>query len=139
MGRGLALRGRSGCVVLGVTVFQHYLTSWTQVVNEKSACIDGHRKVGLPTDHLKINKYCGPKDPSYQYVYPIIMEMAGSAVKKVQRRLHRMCMQPLFYGLYLYSFKQLKQSSRIIQVRDFTIANALLKLILLDRRAAQRP
>ena len=57
------------------------------MVNEKSACIDGHRKLGLPTDHLKINKYSGPQDPSFQCVYPAIKEMAKNAVKIVQQRL----------------------------------------------------
>jgi hypothetical protein len=58
------------------------------VVNEKSACIDGHRKLGLPTDHLKINKYSGPEDPSFNYVYPAIREMAQNADEIVQRRLN---------------------------------------------------
>jgi hypothetical protein len=63
-----------------------------KVVEEKSACIDGHRKEALPTDHLKINKYCGPEDPSYKIVYPFIKEMADNAVKKVQGRLKRTCL-----------------------------------------------
>ena len=49
--------------------------------------MDGHRKVGLPTDHLKINKYSGPEDPSFQYVYPIIGKMAQNAVEIVEQRL----------------------------------------------------
>jgi hypothetical protein len=80
-------------------------------VNEKSACIDGHRKLGLPTDHLKINKYSGPEDPSFQYVYPIIKQMAQNAIEIVERRLdprtivrdnskvpeeHLECLQSLF-------------------------------------------
>jgi len=56
-------------------------------VNERSACIDGHYKLGLPTDHLKINKYYGPDDPSFKYVYPRICEMAKTAVEVVQCRL----------------------------------------------------
>lgn len=135
MERGTALCGKNWCVVFKVTVFQHYLTSWAQVVNEKSACIDGHRKVGLPTDHLKINKYCGPEDPSYQYVYPIIMEMAESAVEKVQHRLYRMCMQPPYYNIHSRIFKQLKQSFGIIQVRGFHDSNHVTLLILVARRA----
>lgn len=61
-----------------------------KVVEEKSACIDGHRKEALPTDHFKINKYEGPEDPSYRIVSPIIWEMTKNAVEKVQRRLDRM-------------------------------------------------
>jgi len=59
-------------------------------VEEKSACIEGHRKEPLPTDHLKINKYSEEDDPSYQSVYPIIMEMAKDADEKVKYRLKRM-------------------------------------------------
>ena len=59
------------------------------MVEEKSACIDGHRKEALPTDHLKINKYYGHDDPCYRRVYPIIVEMASQAAEMVQRRLHR--------------------------------------------------
>ena len=58
-------------------------------MDEKSACIDGHRKVPLPTDHLKINKYSGPNDPSYMMVHPIIVDMSRQAVEKVHGRLHR--------------------------------------------------
>jgi hypothetical protein len=64
-----------------------------KVVGERSACIDGHRKVALSTDHFKINKYYGPEDPSFQAVYPVIKSMAGNADKKVQARLHRMCIR----------------------------------------------
>ena len=59
-------------------------------MEEKSACIDGHRKVTLPTDHLKINKFSGENDPSYQTVYPIIMKMGENANEKVRFRLQRM-------------------------------------------------
>jgi hypothetical protein len=58
-------------------------------VEEKSACIDGHRKLGLPTDHLKINKFAGREDSSYKYVYPIIKEMASKGITKVKCRLNR--------------------------------------------------
>ncbi len=61
-----------------------------KVVEEKSACIDGHRKVPLPTNHLKINKFSGADDPSYQSLYPIIMEMGQNASEKVKYRLERM-------------------------------------------------
>ena len=45
--------------------------------------------MALSTDHFKINKYDGPEDNSYKSVYPIIKEMAGHAMKRVQRRLKR--------------------------------------------------
>jgi hypothetical protein len=57
-------------------------------VNETSACIDGHRRLSLPTDHLKINKYSGPYDPSFKKVYPEIQKMAQNAVKVVQQRFN---------------------------------------------------
>lgn len=56
-------------------------------MSEKSACIDGHHRLGLPTDHLKVNKYDGPDDPSFQSVYPAIRDMAQNAVEVVQQRL----------------------------------------------------
>jgi hypothetical protein len=62
-------------------------------VDETSACIDGHLKLPLPTDHLKINKFSGPEDPSYIAVYPIIVGIASQAVTKVQGRLYRMYTQ----------------------------------------------
>ena len=58
-------------------------------MGETSACIDGCRKVPLPTDRLKINKYSGPNDPSYVQVYPFIVDMAQQAVRVVQDRLNR--------------------------------------------------
>ena len=58
-------------------------------MDEISACIDGYRKVPLPTDHFKINKYSGPDDPSYLAVYPLVVDMAQNAVRVVQDRLDR--------------------------------------------------
>lgn len=58
-------------------------------MDEKSACIDGYRKVPLPTDHLKINKYSGSDDPSYIAVYPLIVHMAQDAISIVQGRINR--------------------------------------------------
>ncbi len=60
-----------------------------KVVDETSACIDDYRKVPLPTDHLKINKFSGPDDPSYVAIYPLIMNIAQKAVQVVQGRLNR--------------------------------------------------
>ena len=58
-------------------------------MDETSACIDGHRKVPLPTDHLKINKFRGPDDPSYIAVYPLIVHIAQDANFVVQGRMNR--------------------------------------------------
>jgi hypothetical protein len=57
-------------------------------VNERSACIDGHLKLGLPTDHLKINKYAGPDDSCFLCVYPPIQKMAQNADQIVRQRLN---------------------------------------------------
>ncbi|RDW67573.1 hypothetical protein BP6252_08969 [Coleophoma cylindrospora] len=63
--------------------------SWKHmVVNERSGCIDGHRKLPLPTDHFKINKFEGPDDISYKRVSSVIAEMAKEAKAKVEARLY---------------------------------------------------
>ena len=56
------------------------------MVNESSACLDGHRKLPLLKDHLKINKYNGPDDPAFKKVYPEIVEMAKNSLQKIERR-----------------------------------------------------
>ncbi|KAJ5753768.1 uncharacterized protein N7511_007921 [Penicillium nucicola] len=56
------------------------------LVPETSACIDGHHKISLKTDHLKINKFYGPDDPSYKSVYPEIERMAQNAGEMTRRR-----------------------------------------------------
>ena len=89
MGSGSVLRGKSGYVALSSAIAGSNVSD-IKVVGEKNACIDGHRKEALPTDHLKINKYEGPEDPSYKIVCPIIKEMTKNAMEKVQRRLDRM-------------------------------------------------
>ncbi|KAJ6788394.1 hypothetical protein PWT90_07789 [Aphanocladium album] len=56
------------------------------IVPESSACIDGHRKISLRTDHLKINKYFGLEDPSFKLIYPEILRMAENADGELTRR-----------------------------------------------------
>ncbi|OBT53414.1 hypothetical protein VE04_05677 [Pseudogymnoascus sp. 24MN13] len=56
------------------------------VVDETSACIDGHKKISLHTDHFKINKFYSPDDPSFLQVYPEIVRMAQSAEEMLSRR-----------------------------------------------------
>ncbi|KAK3317734.1 hypothetical protein B0T19DRAFT_296963 [Cercophora scortea] len=46
------------------------------VVPELSACIDGYRPMALHKDHLKINKFYGPDDPSFKAVYAWIKRVA---------------------------------------------------------------
>ncbi|KAK5988294.1 Vegetative incompatibility HET-E-1-like protein [Cladobotryum mycophilum] len=56
------------------------------VVPETSACIDGHRKMALDTDHFKINKFYGKDDPSFKMIYPEIECMARNATDMLNRR-----------------------------------------------------
>ncbi|KFZ17155.1 hypothetical protein V502_04720 [Pseudogymnoascus sp. VKM F-4520 (FW-2644)] len=56
------------------------------VVDEASACIDGHKKISLHTDHFKINKFYGKDDPSFLQVYPEIVRMAECAEEMLRRR-----------------------------------------------------
>lgn len=53
---------------------------------EASACIDGHRKIALDADHLKMNKFYGLNDPSFKLVYSQIVAMAKDADKTLHRR-----------------------------------------------------
>lgn len=57
-----------------------------QLVPETSACIDGHHKISLNTDHLRMNKFYGPNDPSFKSVYPEIERMARNAGEMIRRR-----------------------------------------------------
>ncbi|KFG85892.1 NACHT and Ankyrin domain protein [Metarhizium anisopliae] len=57
-----------------------------QVVDEDSACIDGHHKISLHTDHLKINKYYGADDPSFKLIYPEIQRMVEDTDEGLNRR-----------------------------------------------------
>lgn len=41
------------------------------------------------TDHIKLNKYKGPNDPSFLLVYPRLIEIADQAVQVVERRRYR--------------------------------------------------
>ncbi|KAJ6780463.1 hypothetical protein PWT90_01829 [Aphanocladium album] len=56
------------------------------IVPESSACIDGHEKLSLRANHLKINKFYGADDPSFKLVYPQIIKMAERAEERLSRR-----------------------------------------------------
>ncbi|KAI9855289.1 MAG: hypothetical protein M1824_006216 [Vezdaea acicularis] len=63
--------------------------SWKElVVEERSACIDGHRKVPVQTDHLMINKFSGPNDESYKIILSVLQDMIKRANEKIQARLN---------------------------------------------------
>ncbi|TFB01754.1 hypothetical protein CCMA1212_006453 [Trichoderma ghanense] len=57
-----------------------------KVVPEASACIPGIERHALQTDHLKINKYCGPTDRSFLTVSTTISEMYANAKDIIRRR-----------------------------------------------------
>ncbi|KAF5128487.1 Vegetative incompatibility protein HET-E-1 [Metarhizium anisopliae] len=63
-----------------------FVPSRTLVVDEDSACIDGHHKISLHTDHLKINKYYGADDPSFKLIYPEIQRMVEGTDEGLNRR-----------------------------------------------------
>ncbi|KAF2457805.1 hypothetical protein BDY21DRAFT_342816 [Lineolata rhizophorae] len=67
------------------------------VVPEDSACIDGHPRLYLYEDHLKLNKYCGPNDSSYRAVSSQLVDMALTAIPTVRGRFGRT--QPTSYRL----------------------------------------
>ncbi|KAM4061089.1 NACHT domain-containing protein [Hirsutella rhossiliensis] len=56
------------------------------IVEEASACIPGLDRYALQTDHLKINKYQGPTDRSFERVSAVISEMCRGAKDVVRRR-----------------------------------------------------
>ncbi|PMD29581.1 hypothetical protein L207DRAFT_445284, partial [Hyaloscypha variabilis F] len=70
------------------------------IVDEMSASIDGHPTVPLPTDHMKMNKFSGTDDTSYNIVSRYIVNMASQALEKVQGRLNPI---PQEYLRFLYS------------------------------------
>ncbi|OWT42418.1 Pfs, NACHT, and Ankyrin domain protein [Pochonia chlamydosporia 170] len=59
------------------------------VVDEASACIPGLDRYALDKDHLKINKFQGPTDPSFERVSGVISEMCRGAKDIVRRRHER--------------------------------------------------
>ena len=55
------------------------MTVLEQVVDERSACLDCSKALPLPKDHLKLNKYSGHADSSFQLVCGQIREMVDLA------------------------------------------------------------
>ncbi|KAK2600076.1 hypothetical protein QQS21_005162 [Conoideocrella luteorostrata] len=56
------------------------------VVPEASACIDGHDKIGLDSDHFKLNKFYGSDDASFKALYPAIKRLVDAAPKALETR-----------------------------------------------------
>lgn len=61
------------------------------MAEERSASTDGHRKIGLPTDHFTINKYAGPDGYSYIAISLTLKEMAEGAAELIPSRTRRGC------------------------------------------------
>ncbi|ETS84294.1 hypothetical protein PFICI_02319 [Pestalotiopsis fici W106-1] len=55
-------------------------------VEEASACITGHDRFSLQTDHFKLNKFAGPGDRSFLLVSSKIKKLADNAAGIVDRR-----------------------------------------------------
>lgn len=62
---------------------------YRQVVEEASACIPGLDRIGLYTDHFKINKFRSPEDRSFLQVSAEIHKMHLAAKGVVRRRQDR--------------------------------------------------
>ncbi|GIK03993.1 hypothetical protein Aspvir_008068 [Aspergillus viridinutans] len=56
------------------------------VVHEASACIPGRNRFALQTDHLKLNKFSGPKDRSFISVSEEIGKMVVTSKDLMERR-----------------------------------------------------
>lgn len=58
-------------------------------MDEQSACLDGHRRYTLPTDHLKMNKFQGAHDQSYMQIVSKMIEIVRKESEKVEQRRNR--------------------------------------------------
>ena len=59
------------------------------MVDEVSACIDGFPKIGLATDHLKLNKFQSVEDNNYKLVVQQIRKCVIQAPGLIVARLNR--------------------------------------------------
>ncbi|KAF3000472.1 hypothetical protein E8E14_000812 [Neopestalotiopsis sp. 37M] len=57
------------------------------VVDEVSGCLDGFPKLGLATDHFRIQRFGHPTDSNWLYVKEEIVKLAKNSFEVVQRRL----------------------------------------------------
>ncbi|KAL8937621.1 MAG: hypothetical protein Q9216_004336 [Gyalolechia sp. 2 TL-2023] len=56
------------------------------IVDEKSGCLDGHPKLGLASEHFRLNKFSGPQDSNYRLVCEEIVKMVETAPGRVNNR-----------------------------------------------------
>jgi hypothetical protein len=69
----------------------YILKMWHQeiVVDEHSGCLDGFPKLGLSTEHFRMNKFSDPGDNNYRLVREEIVRLVESAQGRVSGR--RIC------------------------------------------------
>ncbi|KAL8732752.1 MAG: hypothetical protein Q9166_002533 [cf. Caloplaca sp. 2 TL-2023] len=56
------------------------------VVDEHSGCLDGHPKLGLASEHFRMNKFTNAKDSNYRLVCEEIVRLVESAPARVNAR-----------------------------------------------------
>lgn len=106
-----------------VSIFDHLfqiLLTCLQVVPESSACIDGHHKISLPKDHLKINKFYGPHDPSFTLVYAEIERMARKSWEILKHRRHPKDI-PMDQSATFGDLRKCLQEMRVTNPRDILL------------------
>ncbi|KAG8417369.1 hypothetical protein J3458_004878 [Metarhizium acridum] len=70
----------------GLPLLGTFLPSTTLDVDEDSACIDGHHKMSLHTDHLRIQKLYDADDPYFKLIYPGKQRLAEGTDEELNRR-----------------------------------------------------
>lgn len=83
---------------------------------EKSACLEGHHRTPLGTDHSYMSKYYGDKDPSYQLVSAAINNMAENTPTT---RKHR---------------RNQRTDAQFLESKTVALQNCLMKLEVTDPR-----
>ena len=56
------------------------------VVDEHSGCLDGYPKLGLASDHFRMNKFSDPRDSNYRLVCEEVVRLVESAPGRVIAR-----------------------------------------------------
>lgn len=56
------------------------------MVDEKSGCLDGHPKLGLASEHFRMNRFSDPRDSNYRLVCEEIVKIVENAPGRVSSR-----------------------------------------------------
>ncbi|KAK3191213.1 hypothetical protein K4F52_002803 [Lecanicillium sp. MT-2017a] len=62
------------------------LKSYIRIVEQESACIKGQERMELQVDHIMLNKFPGPQDPSFMSIAGSIGEMHKNMVNVLESR-----------------------------------------------------